>query len=240
MTTKQSGSPATIGSAPETNAEARPPFERSSVSERDLTEAITTERRDQVALLGALPAELWDAPTLCDGWRVREVVAHQTMPFRYSGRRFALEILKAAGKFDRMADRVARRDAASMSGGELLAALRDNVSHSWKPPGGGLSGALTHDVVHGLDITVALAINRRVPEDRVGIAVSQVTSRRRNPFGVDLQGIALHADDVDWAFGSGTPLSGAAQDLLLVLCGRKLPAGRLRGDESERFTKRTV
>ena len=26
---------------------------------------------------------VWDAPSLCEGWRTREVVAHMTMPARY-------------------------------------------------------------------------------------------------------------------------------------------------------------
>ena len=60
---------------------------------------------------------------------------------------------------------------------------------------------------------------------------------RRNPFGTDLAGIALRADDIDWTFGSGTPLSGTAQDLLLVFCGRKLPSGRLRGESARVFTR---
>jgi hypothetical protein len=45
-------------------------------------------------------------------------------------------------------------------------------------------------------------------------------------FAADLGGIELRADDVDWSFGSGTPVFGAAQDLALVLCGRKLPIRR--------------
>ncbi|MEU6039379.1 transcription initiation protein [Actinomadura sp. NPDC047616] len=32
------------------------------------------------------------------------------------------------------------------------------------------------------------------------------------------------------------PLTGAAQDLLLVICGRRLPAGDLRGRDAARFT----
>jgi uncharacterized protein (TIGR03083 family) len=208
----------------------------SEMSEQHLMATIAAERRDEAEMLAALPPEAWDAPTLCEGWRVREVVAHQTMPFRYSGGRFAIEILKAGGNFNRMADRVARRDAAAMSAADLLATLRHNVDYKWKPPSGGLPGALSHDVIHGLDITVALGVERQVPGDRLGIAIAQVTSPRRNPFGLDLNGICLQADDTDWTFGSGTPLSGAAQDLLLVLCGRTLPPGRLHGQASERFT----
>ncbi|WP_326771224.1 hypothetical protein OG978_47970 (plasmid) [Streptomyces sp. NBC_01591] len=41
--------------------------------------------------------------------------------------------------------------------------------------------------------------------------------------------------DLDWSFGTGTPLSGAAQDLLLLAYGRRLPPGHLRGEPGGRF-----
>jgi uncharacterized protein (TIGR03083 family) len=207
------------------------------VTDPDVREAITAERHELAAVLTGLSAQMWDARTLCAGWRVREVVAHMTMPFRYSLPQFAVELLKARGNFNRMADRCARRDAASLSAGELAAAIRDNASHPWKPPGGGFEGALTHDVIHGLDFTVPLGINRQIPEDRLRIVLRGLaTAKGLKYFGVGLDGIELRADDIDWTFGSGTPMSGTAQDLALVLCGRRLPTGRLRGEHSERFT----
>jgi hypothetical protein len=64
-----------------------------------------------------------------------------------------------------------------------------------------------------------------------------MTARSVRFFGVDLEGIELRARDIDWTLGSGTPLTGNAQDLLLVLSGRKLPAGRLAGEPAARFTR---
>ena len=61
--------------------------------------------------------------------------------------------------------------------------------------------------------------------------------KSRTFFGADLTGIELRADDLDWSFGSGTPVSGHAQDLALALCGRRLPAGVLRGEQSRRFAQ---
>lgn len=81
-----------------------------------------------------------------------------------------------------------------------------------------------------------LGIDRQVPEDRLRIVLQNIdTPKARTFFGVDVNGIELRADDIDWRFGAGTPLYGAAQDLLLVLCGRRLPAGRLRGEPSPTF-----
>ena len=207
------------------------------MTEPDLMPAIAAERQDLADLLSNLPEQAWDAPTLCERWRVRELVAHLTMPFRYSGARFLAELARSGGRFDAMADRCARRDAARIPAEGLLAALRDNVTNPWKPPGGGLTGALTHDVVHGLDMTVPLGIDRRVPKERLRIALAAVTEGpARKHFGTDLAGIELRADDLHWSLGSGEPVSGAAQDLLLVVCGRKLPPGRLNGVSAKRFT----
>jgi len=203
----------------------------------DIRKMIAAERGALAAVLADLPPARWDSPTLCDGWRVREVVAHITMPFRYPGPRFMLELARSRGRFSVMSDRVARRDAGLLSPTELTAALRDNVQHPWKPPGGGYLGALNHDVIHGLDITVALGIDRRIPADTMHELMANITTAKAlRYFGVDLTGISLQATDLDWTYGSGAPLLGSAQDLALVLCGRKLPASRL-GGASSRFIR---
>ncbi|MEU2106580.1 maleylpyruvate isomerase family mycothiol-dependent enzyme [Nocardia sp. NPDC019255] len=200
--------------------------------------AVTAERTELAELLAGLDAEGWDAPTLCAGWRVREVVAHITMPYRLSSGRFALGMVAAFGNFNRMADRTARMDAATLSTSDLLKTLWDNVDHPWRPPGGGLSNALSHDVIHGLDITVALGLDRVVPEERMRLVLDTIDPRTVKLFSAELGGIELRADDLDFSYGSGTVLSGRAQDLLLVLCGRKLPAGHLSGEPAQRFTRR--
>jgi len=200
-------------------------------------EAIAAERRDLAGVLAGLTPEQWDAPSLCEGWRVREVAAHIVMAFRYSTWQVLGGMIKARGSFNRMADRAARSDAESLSASDLTAVLRDNLDHPWKPPGSGYEGALSHDIIHGLDITVALGLGRSVPADRLRFVLDGVNPRQVKYFGVDLQGVKLQADDLDWSYGTGTPLTGAAQDLLLVLCGRKLPAGHLHGEPSQRFTR---
>lgn len=207
------------------------------MTEEALRAEVVAERREQVELLASLRPEQWDAPTLCDGWRVREVVAHTTMPFRTSRRRLVAELIKARGSFDRMSDRCARRDAERLPAEALLASLRDNVAHPWSPPGGGPHGALSHDVIHGLDVTVGLGLDRRVPPERVALVLSGMRRRNIAYFGADLTGVELRATDIDWTHGAGTPVRGLAQDLLLVICGRRLPPGRIEGLAAARFER---
>jgi len=89
---------------------------------------------------------------------------------------------------------------------------------------------LVHDVIHGLDITVALGIDRPMPTERMRIVLNGVTKPGAlKHFGVDLAGVELRADDLDWSFGAGRTVSGPARELALVLCGRTLPAGRSAG-----------
>jgi len=127
--------------------------ERREEPESAVRAMIAAERGELADLLDGLSAEQWNELTLCAGWRVGEVVAHITMAFRYSTLRVVIGMLKARGSFNRMADRAAHRDAEQLSPDELVACLRSNVHHGWKPPGGGYVGALSHDLIHGLDIT---------------------------------------------------------------------------------------
>ncbi|MGS2810785.1 maleylpyruvate isomerase family mycothiol-dependent enzyme [Nocardia sp. MW-W600-9] len=207
------------------------------MSDTEVRAAIAAQRTETAEFLAGVDEAIWDAPTLCAGWRVREVAAHLSMPFRMSLPRFVLGMITSRGSFDRLADREARADAERMSTAELVAAIRDNATHPWKPPGGaGYASALSHDVIHGLDITVALGRAEPVPLDRMRLVLAAHNPRSVGYFGVDLDGIALVATDLDFRHREGEELSGAAQDLLLVLCGRTLPAGRLHGAAADRFT----
>ncbi|WP_282795697.1 maleylpyruvate isomerase family mycothiol-dependent enzyme [Streptomyces sp. CC224B] len=208
---------------------------QATASEQHIRAAIAAERHELADLLDGLAPEQWEAPSLCAGWRVREVAAHMSLGFRYPLPRVLWELLKAGGRLHRMTDRCARADAAAYGTTELAGFLRQHAHHPWTPPVGGLAGALGHDVVHGLDITVALGLDRRVPQDRVRILLDHVTVKSARFFGADLTGVRLCADDLDWSGGSGAPLHGAGQDLLLAAFGRRVPAGRLSGEHSGRF-----
>ncbi len=195
------------------------------------------ELLDLADLLETSPFSVWDAASLCEGWRTREVVAHMTMPARYSDDEFMAKLSGAGGDFTRLSDELAVADGA-LPIPELVAGLRSDTLHSWRPPGGREVDALTHCVIHGLDVTEAIGIDRTVPPGRIGTVLRSVAPLDRpNPFGTDLLRLQLRADDLDWTFGSGEELDGPAQVLALVVCGRKVPPGRLRGSSAARFTR---
>lgn len=203
-----------------------------------IEDLIATNRATLARLLADLPDQRWDEPTLCAGWRVRETVAHITMPFRYSGPAFLAALARDRFRFHAMSDRVARRDGSALAPSALARAVADNARHPWKPPGGGLTGALTHDTIHGLDIAVPLRLDYAVPPQVWDVLLPGLGSPRMvRYFGTDLTGLELRATDADWTAGPGpSVISGTAADLALLVCGRKLPPHRLNGEHSDRFT----
>jgi uncharacterized protein (TIGR03083 family) len=203
----------------------------------DLTAAIAGEYEALADLLESAGLDVWDAPSLCVGWRTREVVAHMTMPVRYPGAAFMAELDAAGGDFTLLSNTVAARDGA-LPVATLLADLRSDVLHGWQPPGGGIAGALTHCVIHELDIVEAVPLERSVPAAQITRVLGLVAAADApNMFGVDLDGVELRADDLVWSVGSGATVTGPAQALALVACGRLLPPGRLGGAAASRFTQ---
>lgn len=185
-------------------------------------------------LLDTLPDAQWNTPSLCADWRVREVVARLTMPVRYSPAQFGIELRDCDGDFTLLSNRLASRDAA-LPASDLVGNLRDETMHRWSPPGGGPIGALNHVVIHGLDITVPLGVSRRSPDDTLRAVLDDLTRGGTHAhFGFDVDGLSLRATDMDWSFGSGTPVTGAAEHLALLVCGRQLPADRIDGDGTRR------
>ena len=176
-------------------------------------------------LLSSASPETWDAPSLCEDWQVRHVVAHVTMPVRLTPETFGAEMAAAGGDFGRLSDTVAERDGA-LPVDDLLADLRSPTLHAWQPPGGGAAGALNHAVIHSLDVTVALGTPAVAPDEAVVAVLDQLTAANGAYFGLDLTGTRLEADDADWAWGEGEVVRAGSGELVALLGGRTLPDGR--------------
>jgi uncharacterized protein (TIGR03083 family) len=196
----------------------------------DLQTSVAADYLALADLLDSLPPDRWDTPSLCEGWRIREVVAHLTMPGRYDEPTFMAELRACDFDFGRLSNRIASRDA-QLPTDELVGALRAEALHSWTPPGGGSHGALSHVVIHGLDITEPLGEPRRSPDATIRIVLDDLTrGGGHEHFGTDVGGNTLEATDIDWAFGTGPPLRATAEHLVLQLTGRRVPTARPPGD----------
>jgi uncharacterized protein (TIGR03083 family) len=203
-------------------------------TDTDLQPVVAAELVSLADLLAAASDAQWDTPSLCQGWRVREVIAHMTMAARYSEPEFMAELQRCDFDFTRLSNEVAGRDAG-LPAGELVANLRSDVMRHWAPPGGGYHGALNHVVIHGLDVTVPLGVPRRPPDHTIRVVLDDLAQGGGHAhFGTVLDGRRLEACDLDWSYGTGPVLRGAAEDLALAMCARAVPGGRLDGEPLDR------
>ena len=176
-------------------------------------------------LLAAAAVEAWDAPSLCEKWLVRHVIAHVTMPARLTPDQFGAEMAAVGGDFTVLSDTVAARDA-SRPVAELLDQLRSPILHAWQPPGGGAAGALSHAVIHSLDVTVALDGPAVAPAEAVIAVLDQLTAAKGTWFGVDLTDLRFEATDTAWSWGNGKLVRADSGSLVALLSGRTHPDGR--------------
>jgi uncharacterized protein (TIGR03083 family) len=203
-----------------------------------MMDLIAAERRALADVLGGLSVAQWNAPSLCAGWTVAHVAAHLTMPFRISADEFAVGLQQAGGQFTEFSDAIADRDSR-LPQADLVAVLRDNADNPWSPPGGGLAGALSHDVIHGLDITWPLGIDHQAARPAMVRVLDLIVSPGdRTLFGFPLDDLELRASDLDWSFGRGAALHGPGRDLLPLLAGRPIPGEAFSGAGTQRLGAR--
>lgn len=168
---------------------------------------------------------LWDAPSLCEGWQVRHLVAHVTMPVRLTPEQFGAEMAAAGGDFGVLSNTVAARDAA-LPQPELLGQLRAPGLHAWEPPSGGAVGALIHAVVHAADVTVPLGRPEVAPDEATAVVLDALSADNGSVFGLALAGTRLESTDSPWRWGDGRVIQGNNAELVSLLSGRTLPDGR--------------
>ena len=212
-----------------------------------MMDVIAAHRRALAAALDGLTADQWHGESLCAGWTPAHVLAHQTMPFRISEAEVMAGIQRCGGDFTRFSDEIAARDS-ELPPSDLVASLRDNADTPWSPPGGGLAGALSHDVIHGLDMTWQLGLAYEIPAPAMTAVLDSITrplaldpadvvaaevrvqADSQTLFGFPLGGIKVSATDLDWSVGEGAELAGRSRDLLPLLAGRLIPGELFTGD----------
>lgn len=191
----------------------------------DLQSLVATTYDGLADLLAGAPAGAWDAPSLCEDWQVRHVIAHVTMPARLTPDQFGVEMAAAGGDFTVMSNTIAARNAF-LPATVQLDALRSKALHDWQPPGGGAAAAISHATIHSLDITIALEQPAVAPPEAIAAVLDQLTATDGVLFGIEVTGIRLEATDVDWSWGSGQTVRATSAELVALLAGRTLPDGR--------------
>lgn len=186
------------------------------------------EREEFAALLEALTPPQWDSPTLCDAWRVRDVVAHVIGYDPLS--RIALTRRIAEGLVTRGgANAVGVADLAGASPSELLALVRRHVEPRGLTAGFGGKIALTDGMIHQQDIRRPLGLPRAIDPQRLRVALDFTLYAPRLLGAVRARGVRLIATDLDWSHGRGREVRGPGEALLMAMAGRRAALADLDG-----------
>ena len=156
------------------------------------------------------------APSLCEGWRVRDVGAHLTQA--QLGMLPALvAVVRARGKLNRMIHDTAVRQAR-LPVEEYPGRIRAMLGSRRTAPGVSMIEPLTDALVHGQDIVRALGRERSMPAEAAATSAQRVWSMSF-PFHARkrLAGFELVATDHSWRAGQGLAVEAPVADLLLLL-----------------------
>jgi uncharacterized protein (TIGR03083 family) len=197
--------------------------------ERDeVWQTIDAERLSLADLLDDLGPAEWETPSLCAGWRVRDVAAHLTLS-QLGVLPAAVAMVRAGGNFNRMVRDTARRQAR-LPTGQYAVLLRAMVGSRRTVPGITHLEPLIDILVHGQDITVPLGRTRAMPPRAAAAAASRVWPNLW-PFRAErrLRGFRFAATDDDWTAGEGPRIEGPMGAILLLLTGRAAGLSRLTG-----------
>jgi len=182
---------------------------------------LAAELAGLASALAPLDEERWSRPSLCEGWAVRNVVAHLTMAARYDEQQFGSELAADGFDFQKMSDRIADRDG-ELPPATLLTDLGSEALATFEQPGGGWAGSLSHVVIHGLDVTLPLGLGRVAGDEATRLVLDAlVAPGDRSLFGVEISG-GLRATDLDWRHGPEGRRQGTAGELVALLSGRTI------------------
>lgn len=204
----------------------------------DVMELARAERAELAELLATLTPQQWQTPSLCEGWRVRDVVAHV---LSYE----ELDPVGLARRFARGWFLLGRTNAAGLSdyAEHSPQQLLDVLHRSMRPRGltavfGGRIGLLDA-MVHQQDIRRPLGLPRDIPAERRRAALD--FARIAPPIGTPwrIRGLRLVATDLDWAAGRGEEVRGPAESLLMAMAGRRGIIDELTGAGQPTLAGRT-
>ncbi|MGD9529370.1 MAG: maleylpyruvate isomerase family mycothiol-dependent enzyme [Dehalococcoidia bacterium] len=197
-------------------------------SPTDTRSLARAERCDLADLLATLTTEQWEAPSLCAGWRVRDVVAHM----------FSYEDLSMAAVLGRLvrsgfnADRVNAAGVAAYADHtpeELVVRVRAHLDPSGLTATFGGRIALTDGLIHHQDILRPLGLHRAIPDERMVTVLEFAQTARPIGAARRTQGLTLRATDLDWTTGTGPVVEGPSEPLLLAMAGRRGVVRELSG-----------
>jgi uncharacterized protein (TIGR03083 family) len=203
----------------------------------EIWDVVHAEREALIHDLASLSPEQWQAPSLCPGWDIHDVLAHLVDDAKTTRLSFIRDLIVARFDFDRSNARGVRRERANDSWRTLdeFRLVRHRTTSAPAP----LATRLVEIIVHGEDIRRPLGIHHDYPLSAVSPALEyQVNTSVKFGGGRErARGRRLISTDGSFEVGTGPEMRGATIALLLAISGRPVEPNEVTGSER---TARTV
>jgi uncharacterized protein (TIGR03083 family) len=195
----------------------------------DIWPVVHDERAALAADLSPLSEEQWSAPSACDGWTVRDVLAHMTATAKMTPGAFFPKLIGSGFSFDKIQAKGIEAERAA-SGAEALARFSAVIGSTKKPPGP-KDTVLGETIIHSEDIRRSVGLQRTYPDDAL-VEIADFYKGSNLIIGTKrrIEGLSLRATDTGWSHGAGPEVSGPMLPLLLAMAGRKGAFDELSGD----------
>ena len=179
--------------------------------------------------LASLTDAQWDTESLCQGWSVRDALAHMTATAKITPGSFFGKLITSGFSFNRLQ----RKDIAVERGespSDALARFRAIVSSSKHPPGPNDSW-LGETIIHSEDIRRPLGIEHDYPTEAT-VHVAEFYKGSNLVVGAKkrIAGVHLQATDSEFAHGDGPDVKGPTIALVMAMTGRKAALADLDGE----------
>jgi uncharacterized protein (TIGR03083 family) len=186
-------------------------------------QVVIEQRRALAELLAGLSEADWEQPSLCAGWRVRDVAAHVTLiPIPPSPGSLLVDFAKARGNYARFNTLASQRRAARTPT-EIVQDFRTSAESRSVPRLVNPANVMWDILVHAQDIAIPLGIDFPTPRDAGAAAATRIWDLRW-PFSFGAKRrlglFTLTATDADWTIGTGPEIAGPISAILLLLTGR--------------------
>ncbi|MEV6773327.1 maleylpyruvate isomerase family mycothiol-dependent enzyme [Nocardia sp. NPDC051030] len=195
--------------------------------------AVAAERLSLAIMLEQFTEQQWDHETLCEGWRVRDIVAHLVIAADSNFFQLLFEAVRARGDLAKMVFDTSIRRANQLSTTELLAQFRGTFESRSTPVSTIPADRLMDILVHGQDIALPLGIEREMPLAAAHSAMERVWEMKHFRAKERFADYRLVATDTAWSAGSGALIEGPIAALLLLTTGRNVSLPQLSGAGAE-------
>ncbi len=196
---------------------------------------IQPTRKSILEYLTTLRNPQWNQNSLCDGWRVRDVLAHLILEYHYTVSNSGLDFIKSGFQINTFL----RQTAINLGNrpvNELMDMFRAMEHERHKPKSIPAINALVDLLIHEQDIRIPLNHPKDIDSELLNLIFTHWEPVEFN-LGEKITGVSGRTkglrfviDDLHMIRGTGDlDVIGNAQDILLAISGRKVTLDRLSG-----------